>query len=362
MILNTDQSPGQNPKLTFDPQVIRENVARLNDRLRQSVTGVTKAACGHPAVGRAMVQGGAERLADSRINHLRRLQGEVDVPLKLLRVPMVGELQAVLEYTDISMQTERSVVRSIAEIADRRDSVHDVIALVDMGDRREGVLPAEVEPFVRLIEELAGVQLVGLATHTGSFGGVLPSKDSKATFVELVKAAEAEIGREIPIVSGGSTVELPLAEQDQLPDRITSLRLGESALLGSDVTRDRQVPYLRQDAFELQAEVVESRRKPSTPAGERGRNITGQQLAFEERGQRLRAIVALGEQDTNPSDLRPIAEGIEVLGASSDHTVLDVEDASPSPQPGDVISFEPGYTALARACASDGVSMEARST
>lgn len=357
---HNDRSVSAAPTLSFDPDRIRENVAELDERVEPDVTGVTKAACAHPAVAEAMIEGGATRLADSRIRHLRRLGRVVNVPLKLLRVPMPSELPQVVEFADISMQTERGVVRSVAEIAERNGVDHAVIALVDMGDRREGLLPDEVDSFVRFVEGLDGIELAGLAMHTGSFGGVLPSAESKAAFVELVESAEASIGRQLRVVSGGSTVDLPLAERGQLPERITSLRLGESVLLGTDVTRDRRIPYLHQDAFELRAEVIESRRKPSRPAGERGQNITGRHLSFDATGQRLRAILALGEQDTNPDNLKPHMDGIQVLGASSDHTVLDAEKASPSPGPGAILSFEPGYTALARAAAAEGVSMEAR--
>jgi predicted amino acid racemase len=56
--------------------------------------------------------------------------------------------------------------------------------------------------------------------------------------------------------------------------------------------------------------------------------------------------------------LEPLEPGIEVLGASSDHLVLDVENADPYPSVGDVISFKLRYPALARASASETITVE----
>ena len=58
------------------------------------------------------------------------------------------------------------------------------------------------------------------------------------------------------------------------------------------------------------------------------------------------ALCAAGRVDYgDPFDLTPRLAGVEVLGASSDHTILDVEDAS-GVRLGDVLDFNVGYGAL----------------
>ncbi len=53
-----------------------------------------------------------------------------------------------------------------------------------------------------------------------------------------------------------------------------------------------------------------------------------QYAEYEDRGVRKRAIIALGKVDYGaPEDLVPLSKGISVIGASSDHTILDVKDA-----------------------------------
>ena len=63
------------------------------------------------------------------------------------------------------------------------------------------------------------------------------------------------------------------------------------------------------------------------------------------RGIRRRAICALGRQDAPAEGLAPLDSRVEVLGASSDHLVLDVDALPASPSIGDAIEFRPGYSA-----------------
>ena len=57
--------------------------------------------------------------------------------------------------------------------------------------------------------------------------------------------------------------------------------------------------------------------------------------------------VAAGRVDYgDPFDLTPRLAGVEVLGASSDHTILDVEDAAVPVRLGDVLDFGVSYGTL----------------
>jgi len=67
---------------------------------------------------------------------------------------------------------------------------------------------------------------------------------------------------------------------------------------------------------------------------------------------RWRAICNIGRQDTVIDNLTPLDPGILVLGGSSDHLILDIENASKSLKTGDEISFFPGYGALLAASTS----------
>ncbi|MFR7892819.1 MAG: hypothetical protein ACLU38_00770 [Dysosmobacter sp.] len=95
--------------------------------------------------------------------------------------------------------------------------------------------------------------------------------------------------------------------------------------------------YLRDGVFRLEAEVVEVKEKPTYPQGELGADAFGRKPVYEDRGLRLRAILALGRADVGDMEtLRPTMPGVTVIGGSSDHCILDVTDAPQPVQVGDV--------------------------
>ena len=351
---------GSAPTVAVDLRAVRENVRAVRERFDGRVLGVTKAVSGDPAVAAAMLDAGVDGIADSRLLNLARVgedgcNDRETVERTLLVSPALGDLDRVVHYAERSLHTEFAVLEELAAVTRDHGLVHDVVVMVDTGDRREGVLPEDALPFLESAVALDGVRVVGVGTNAGCFGGVLPTRESMREFVSVVETAERDLGHEFPVVSGGSTVTLPLVEAGTLPGRVNELRVGEGILLGTDVSRDRTIPYLRQDAFALRVEVIECKQKPSTPAGETGHAVDGSQPAFEDRGLRERAIVSIGKQDTVPEELHPLDPGVEVLGASSDHLVCDVTDADPPVSVGDVLEFRMGYRALLQSFTSEYV-------
>ena len=71
-----------------------------------------------------------------------------------------------------------------------------------------------------------------------------------------------------------------------------------------------------------------------------------------------RVIVAVGRQDMDPADMTA-PPGFAILGASSDHLVLDAGDRSAAV--GSELRFGVGYSALLRAMTSPFVTRDFRS-
>ena len=68
---------------------------------------------------------------------------------------------------------------------------------------------------------------------------------------------------------------------------------------------------------------------------------------YTDRGIRKRALLGVGRLDyAFPEELIPTELGIEVIGASSDHTIIDIQDYSGEIKAGDIVEFEIRYTAL----------------
>jgi len=148
---------------------------------------------------------------------------------------------------------------------------------------------------------------------------------------------------------------LKLLEDGSLPEGINQFRVGEAIILGTDVTRNRSIPGLRQDTVLLEAEIIEMKTKPSVPVGTIGRDAFGRVPSFEDIGLRKRVILALGEQDCVPAHLKPVIRGTRVIHGSSDHVVVDITEANQSFDIGDTMRFTMSYASLLRSMTSPHV-------
>ena len=209
------------------------------------------------------------------------------------------------------------------------------------------------------LEEIAGqilgcpgVELVGLGTNVGCYGSILPSVENTQILVELRDFLNEKYGFHIKTLSGGSTCTLKLLEEGRLPVGINHLRVGEGLLYGEDTTGMRFLEGYHTDAFHFKAQVVELRRKPSVPIGEHGRDGKGELPEYPDRGVHLRAICAAGKQDVAWAALTPTLPGAEMIGASSDHLIVDVEGCGGRVRVGDWLDFRCGYMAVLDATTS----------
>ena len=151
---------------------------------------------------------------------------------------------------------------------------------------------------------------------------------------------------------------LKLLEDGTLPAGINHLRVGEAILYGEDTDGNRFLEGYHTDAFLFKAQVVELKRKPSVPIGERGRDCLGNTPDYPDRGVRLRAICAAGKQDVAWAALTPTLPGAEMIGASSDHLIVDVEDCAGQVHVGDWMTFRCGYMAVLDATTSAYVKVQ----
>lgn len=350
------------PKLIIDLKKLKENSQLLaNHCFAENIepVGVTKVTCGDPKVAQAMLAGGIRMLAESRVENARRLrEAGIDAPLLLLRLPMLSQVDAVVKLFQCSLNSELATIRALDAAAAKAGVIHEIILMVDLGDLREGILPLQLEEMVRSIAELKHIRLLGLGTNLTCYGGVIPTQENLGQLLEYNRKAEALYPQLLPVISGGNSSSLPLLLAGHLPP-VTQLRLGESIVLGRETVDRQPIPGAHLDCFQIQAEIIEIRKKPSVPIGEIGQDAFGGTPVFEDRGIHLRAILALGRQDVVVDGLET-PEGIDILGASSDHLLLDVTKYPNPLAVGDVLTFTPGYGALLAAMTSAFVTKEYR--
>ena len=319
------------------------------------VMGVTKGAFGLPEVAAAMVRGGVSSLGDSRLEHLEGLRAAgLGVPLALLRPPSWADVERVVDTVDLTFQTELATIERLGSAAGAIGRVHDVIVMVDLGDRREGILPEAMPALTDRVEETPGIRLVGVATNLSCFTGLAPTQENMGQLVELAEAVERRHGRRLTWVSGGSSSALELLSSGAMPSRIDQLRVGEAILLGRETLHHRPWPGTVPNAFVLRGEVVEVRHRPPAPEGLRGDRAFAR--ASEPAGEAgLRALVAVGRADVDVEGLTPLDLGHRILGGTSDYLVVDVSDAEQPVAVGDVASYRLDYGALVSAMGSRSV-------
>jgi predicted amino acid racemase len=311
------------------------------------VTGVTKVTCGDPEVAKAMLRGGVSSIGESRLENIHRLRAAgVHASYLLLRLPPLSEVDDIVAATDISLNSELSVLVALSQAAQRQGRVHEVILMVDLGDLREGLWPNDLIPFVRETLKLPGIRIGGLGTNLTCFGGVIPSEDNMHRLVALAEEIERTFGLNLARISGINSSGLELIASGHMPKRVNHARIGEAILLGVETVHHRPWPGTFQDAFLLSAEVLELKEKPSLPQGQCGEDAFGHLPTFENHGEVDRAILNIGREDVEVDGLTPIDPRLKILGASSDYLVMDVTAAGDSVRVGDRIAFSLNYGAL----------------
>lgn len=330
------------PKLVHNTEVLQEKAKEHGIEL----AAVTKCFCGIPEIAQAYVDGGVKYLADSRISNLMKLQ-ELPNPKILLRIPMLSEVHETVAYADISLNSEIKTLRALNLEAEKLGAQHRVILMADLGDLREGIFDEE-ELFLaaKEAEKLSHITLHGIGVNLTCYGGVIPSTKNLSKLEALGKTIEKDIGRSLELYSGGNSSSIYLLSEENMPSRINHLRLGEALVLGTESAYGKNIENTYQDIFQLVAEIIELKEKPSIPIGEIGMDAFGNTPSFEDEGIRKRAILAIGRQDIGSYDIFPINKGMKILGASSDHLILDVTDAKEDLQVGDEIRFNLRYGAL----------------
>jgi len=340
----------RNPRLDIYLDKIKnnsENIEALCLKRGINVVGITKGCSAIVEVGQAIIDGGINILGDSRIENLKRLKkAKLKAETMLIRIPMLSEVDRVIDWADISLNSEMSVINSLSQEALNRKMVHRIILMIDLGDLREGIMPDDTLQMIGEIRKLSGVKIIGIGTNFCCISGVMPTSENLTKLVELTEAIENNFHINLEVISGGNTSVLKLVEDGSIPNRINQLRIGVGILLGQDDVRLRNIEDTYQDTFILTAEVIEVKEKPSLPRGEIGRDAFGEKPTFRDLGIRKRAILAIGKQDIYLNSLIPLKEGIKIVGASSDHLIIDITDFKEELKVGSEVGFRLNYPAL----------------
>lgn len=354
---------GQYPVYEISASKIKSNAYKIYEMCKVNgiePAGVVKGFSAIPEVAELFVEAGFKTLGDSRMKEIIKLrEADIKGELMLIRIPMPCEIPELVRYADSSLNSEIDTIRLINQEAELQKKNHRIILMVDLGDLREGISKREEAiKAAKETEELDNVKLLGIGTNLGCYGSIKPSEKNLEELCELAEAIEKEIGRNLEIISGGASTSLSLLINGRIPKRINHLRIGEAIITAKDFPYvwGIEMPGIYRDPMILKAQVVEVKEKPSYPIGEIFVDAFGNRPAYTDRGIRKRAILAVGNKDVGDiSKLKPRHDGIEIIGSSSDHLILDVEDYPWEINVGDILEFDTFYAAMLFLCSSNCV-------
>lgn len=343
------------PVLEIDLTKIYANtkiVTKLCNNNKIKIAGIIKGFGGIISAARSMAKGGCEQLGSSRIDQLRALKTKgIKTPLLLVRIPMFCEIEDTVKYSDMCLVSEKETLIRLNQEAEKQDKKYGVILMYDLGDLREGVFSkTELINLAKIVEyELKNLVFEGIGTNLSCYGSVAPTTTNLNELADAADEIEKILKRKLNIVSGGGTTTLPLLVKGGVPEKINHLRIGEGIINTQDLPLywNTNIEGLDKDTFVLKAQIIEINEKPTHPIGELMVNAFGEHAHYEDRGIRRRAIVALGNQDVGDSSkLVPKDGDMIVLGASSDHTILDIHDCKKEYKLGDIVEFNVLYQAM----------------
>jgi predicted amino acid racemase len=314
------------------------------------ITAVTKGVCGNLRIANALLNRGIHSFGDSHIANIQKMrEAGINAQFILIRSPMLSEVEQVVKFADVSFNSEMSVIKLLADQANKHGITHRIILMIELGDLREGILPSDLEFVVKEAIDMQGIKLAGIGTNLACFGGVKPTEAKMRELSTIACNLQRQFGINFEFVSGGNSANYQWFMSTPDVGLINHLRIGESILLGCDTLTREQIPGLYTDAFTLISEVIELKTKPSKPYGEIAQDAFGHIPSFKDEGNMRRAILAIGKQDVDISTIKP-RRNVNVLGATSDHLILDTKGQNL--EVGTEVQFDVGYSALLRAMMS----------
>jgi ornithine racemase len=265
-----------------------------------------------------------------------------------IKPPSLDEAPQVVQFADISLNTSFRTLAALQREAQKQKKTHKVIIMIEMGELREGILRDNVMNFYEKLFKLANIEVIGLGTNLGCMYGIEPTYDKLIQLSLYEQLIEARFNHKLELVSGGSSITLPLIKKGKMPLGINHFRIGEAALLGTSPLDGKRFLNLDRGSFVFYSSIVELYRKENTPDGVIGEGNIGHTASSKFlRGFSYKAIMDFGMLDTPQEHLIPVDPDVHFVGNSSDMTVYDIGANKKGYRVGDNIAFSLDYLGVA---------------
>lgn len=341
--------------VTLDIKKLKSNFDYLNNLFKKNGIEwsiVSKMLSGNKMFLTQLLKFDIKQVCDSRVSNLKEIKSiNPKTETVYIKPPAKRSISSVVKYADISMNTEIETIKLLSKEAKKQNKTHKIIIMIELGELREGVLGEDFIEFYESIFKLENIQVVGIGANLSCLYGVLPNNDKLIQLSLYEQLIEAKFNKQIPYVSGGSSVTIPLIFQNLLPKGINHFRVGETLFLGTDVYNNTKFKKMHSDVFSLYSEIIELIEKPIVPMGEFGTNVEGETFEFDQNNigeKSYRAIIDLGLLDVETDHLELVDKKLKLAGASSDMIVIDLDENKSKYKVGDLLEFKLDYMGILR--------------
>jgi predicted amino acid racemase len=309
---------------------------------------VTKLLCGNIIYLKEIISLGVTEMHDSRVSNLKKIKNlDPNIQTVYIKPPSKRNIASIVQCADVSFNTEIYTIQMLSAEAKKQNKTHGIIIMIEMGDLREGVLGEELLSFYEQVFSLPNIEIRGIGTNLNCLSGVMPTQDKLIQLSLYKQLIEAKFNVEIPWVSGGTSVAVPLMLKNARPMAVNHFRVGEALFFGKDLFTGETIKGMNNDVFKLYAEIIEITEKPNIPTGELGENVAGNTFEIDENidfsHTSLRAILDIGLLDMQPKYLESCNPNLTIIDASSDMMVIDISNSEKTYKVGDLIDFKLQY-------------------
>ncbi|MFH1049652.1 MAG: alanine racemase [bacterium] len=296
-------------------------------------------------------------IGDSRISNLKVIKKiRPDIITMYIKPPSIETAKSIVQFADISFNTSFETIKALNNEAARQGKQHRIVIMIELGELREGIMRENVVDFYKKVFELENIKTVGIGSNLGCMYGVEPTYDKLVQLSLYKRIIEAMFNQKLEIISGGSSITLPLIGKNKLPKSVNHFRIGEAAFLGTSPLTGKKFRDLSTDVFEYKANIIELEEKENVPDGNLGEGNVGHTAEIEQGTDNTRsykAIVDFGVLDVDANELAPKINDIKFVGTTSDLSVYDLGINAKSNKQlkfkvGDKLSFKPTYMGVAR--------------
>lgn len=296
-------------------------------------------------------------VGDSRLTSLKNLK-EVNPNMKTIYIKPPAKIYAdeIVKYADVSLNSSYSTIKALNESAKKIKEIHQIIIMVELGELREGVKRTELMKFYEKVFNLSNIEVIGIGSNLGCMYGVEPNYDKLLQLSLYKELISSKFNKELKYLSGGTSITLPLVDDNLIPKDINHFRIGEAAFFGVSPLKNEQFKHLNTDTFEFTANIIEISEKKIVPDGVISDANVGHSAEFNENDlgeTTIKAILDFGLLDVEKEHIECIDEEINFVGITSDMLVVDLgnnkaNDGALKYKIGDKIHFKPTYMGVAR--------------